>query len=138
MLWGLGIAALGFTYISAVNVTVLGVDALGRPSGPVCGGMWNPTEWFQYCDSALPPRLGVLTLGIAALIVFGYFAEKDTPTRPKGVYHDVSLDETRGKLYWCKTTRASATSVQTGSKGGCARSRRTLRLLSAIVSTKAG
>jgi hypothetical protein len=76
VLWMVGLIAFGFTYIAAVNVSELRPGSFG--SSRVCEGMWNFTEWFAsyYCSELLPPRLGVLALGLVVLLVCGYFAEK--------------------------------------------------------------
>jgi hypothetical protein len=85
LLWWLGSIALAFTYLAAVNVKEAGSAVIGATYNTpahttyfiTCEGMWNPTEWFKSgCGSSLPSRFGVLALGVAILIVCGYFADK--------------------------------------------------------------
>jgi hypothetical protein len=83
MLWMVGLVAFGFTYAAAVNITEVNAS-FGYTT---CQGMWNFTNWFgRSCTESLPPRLGVLALGTAALIVCGYFAEKDKAQPLIGVH----------------------------------------------------
>jgi hypothetical protein len=109
LLWGLGLLALAFAYVAAANVAITGsrfvAPLLGSPghyeSYSSCGGDWSPQEWFKsYCSGALPPRLGVLALGGAVLLVCAYYAEKNNPLRLP--HHEVLLDESRDGLYWCR------------------------------------
>jgi len=98
LLWSLGGVSFVFTYIAAVNVTQagFGYDWAGRPTALTgCEGMWNPLDWFKGCAESRPARLGALALGIAVLLVCGYFAEKGL------VKHDV-LQDPRSKTYWCR------------------------------------
>lgn len=111
LLWGLGLIAFAFTYIAAVNVTVAGTDFLGNPKA-VCGGMWHPIDWFKTCDSALPPRLGVLALGLAVLLVCGYFAEKGQPRFTPGHTNWFYDDKTR--TYRCRDCGWRGQNAQAG------------------------
>lgn len=85
LLWMLGLIAFGFTYIAAVNVKEVTASLAPEIFGPTytsCAGLWNPIDWFDSsCAESLPPRLGALALGLAVLIVCGYFAEKETAKR---------------------------------------------------------
>jgi predicted RNA-binding Zn-ribbon protein involved in translation (DUF1610 family) len=91
-LWALGFVALVFTYLSAVNITetFYSVDPFtgAREYVRGCGGLWNPVKWLQYCPSSRPARLGVLAIGVAALITCGYFGEKG---HQRGTQKDVEL-----------------------------------------------
>jgi len=98
LLWSLGGVAFVFTYIAAVNVTQAGYgyDFAGRATAfTACEGLWNPLDWFDGCAESRPARLGVLALGIALLLVCGYFAEKGL------VKHEVMQDP-RDKSHWCR------------------------------------
>ena len=96
MLWMVGLIAFGFTYVAAVNVKELGGSSLGYYT--TCKGMWNATKWFaDSCSESLPPRLGGMTIGLIALVVFGYFGEKGAAPR---AVHRVFRDPRDG-LYWC-------------------------------------
>lgn len=108
LLWGLGAIALAFTYIAAVNATVPGYDLLGNPTGrAVCGGVWNPADWFKYCDAALPQRLGVMAVGAAIFLVCAYFAKKFEASG----HHEV-LQDTRDDSYWCLNCSFHSSSVE--------------------------
>lgn len=107
LLWWLGAIALGFTYIAAVNVTVAGTNSLTGQSFRFCGGTWNPLDWFDSsCSDALPPRLGVMAIGAAVLLVCGYFAEKNNPDRAvqAALAARHRIDKLPGRNEWlCKT-----------------------------------
>jgi hypothetical protein len=79
----LGLAAFAFTYIAAVNVKEFRTYPSfggGTYVSSSCKGMWDPTEWFgRSCEDSLPPRLGVLALGFAILLVCLYFGDKEKP-----------------------------------------------------------
>src|SRR5436190_5828563 len=68
LLWWLGIVAFAFTYIAAVNVSQFHAAIPGNPfssSFTLCNGLWNPLGWFSsQCSDSLPPRLGVLAIGL--------------------------------------------------------------------------
>ena len=108
LLWMLGLIALGFCYIAAVNVKEVSVHTVpsfinggGTYVSTSCRGMWWLGEWFsKNCSDSLPPRLGVMALGLAVLIVCGYFAEKKPPPLIGG--HDVRRNPRDG-AYVCKS-----------------------------------
>lgn len=105
MLWLVGLTALFFTFVAAVNVTQINVG--GSFGSGSCKGLWSPADWFKsYCSDSLPPRLGVTTLGLVVLIICGYFAEKDLAKSAAATAtgHEVRHDPTKD-LYWCAEAR---------------------------------
>jgi hypothetical protein len=100
LLWMLGLIALGFCYIAAVNVKEVSVHSVpsylaggGTYVSTSCKGMWWLGGWFsKYCSDSLPSRLGVIALGVAVLILCGYFAEKGKQPPLLIGGHDVRRD----------------------------------------------
>lgn len=81
LLWSLGGIAFGFTFLAAMNAggqyRYFHNLGFALPVWKPCNGFSGLMGWFaQGCVAVLPERLGVISLGVAALLVCGYFAEK--------------------------------------------------------------
>jgi Uncharacterised protein family UPF0547 len=83
MLWIVGLVGFGFTFLAATNVKQYSTSYYGTVSTSCDEGLSSVGEWFKsHCSESLPPRLGVMALGLIILVVCGYFAEKGAPRRP--------------------------------------------------------
>jgi Uncharacterised protein family UPF0547 len=71
LLWMLGLIAFAFTFLAAANVKQYSYGHIYER----CSGLSSLKYWFKsYCNESLPPRLGVMALGLAVLVTCGYFA----------------------------------------------------------------